>query len=140
MTRTLTNLTRAAALAICAFAATQVHAMILPQVKVDVPFDFIVSGKAMPAGEYSLVQANAPSGVPTFVMRNERTRKGVYVVMSQRAVADATNNQAQAVFACRAGDCYFREIKIPGSDNFLTPIPKTTPAQHEKLISLNLVR
>lgn len=140
MTRTLINMSRAAALAICAFAATSAHAMNPPEIKMAVPFDFIVAGKTLPAGSYSLVQANAPSGVPTFVMRNERTRKGVYVVMSQRAVADAANNQAQAVFACRAGDCFFREIKVPGMDNFLTPIPKHNPAQTEKLISLNLAR
>ncbi|MBK7927282.1 MAG: hypothetical protein IPJ98_07220 [Bryobacterales bacterium] len=111
-----------------------------PEIKMAVPFDFIVAGKTLPAGAYSLIQANAPSGVPTFIMRNERTRKGVYVVMSQRAAADAANNQAQAVFTCRAADCYFREIKVPGMDNFLAPIPKHTPAQTEKLISLNLAR
>lgn len=140
MIRTLTNISRAAALALCAFAATQVNAMNFPEVKVAVPFDFIVSGKTLPAGTYSLVQSSAPTGMPTFVMRNERTRKGVYVVMGQREAADAKNNQAQAVFACAAGDCYFREIKIPGSDSFLTSTPKRTPAKAEKLISLNLTR
>jgi hypothetical protein len=140
MIRTLTNISRAAALAICAFAATQANAMNLPQLKVDIPFDFTVSGKTLPAGTYSLVLSSAPTGMPTFVMRNERTRKGVYVVMSQREKADATNHQAQVSFACTAGDCYFREIKVPGSDNFLTPTPKRNPAQTEKLISLNLVR
>lgn len=140
MIRTLTNISRAAALAICAFAATQANAMNMPQLKVDIPFEFTVSGKTLPAGTYSLVLSPAPSGMPTFVMRNERTRKGVYVVTSQREKADANNNRAQVSFTCAAGDCYFREIKVPGSDNFLTSTPKPTPAKTEKLISLNLYR
>lgn len=132
----LMNISRAAALAVCAFAVTDVRAMSLPNVTMNVPFDFVVSGKTLPAGEYVVMRANNQSAVPAFVIRNTRTNKASIAVMMQRS-RDAAD-KAEAVFQCADNTCYLREMKITGSESFFAPVPRNAAAQKERITSIGL--
>ena len=131
----LMNISRAAALAVCAFAATDARASSLPNVTMNVPFDFVVSGKTLPAGEYMIVQANNQSAIPAFVIRNTRTKTASIAVMSQRTRDYA--DKAEAVFQCADNTCYLREMKITGSESFVAPVPHKA-AQKERITSIGL--
>ena len=79
--------------------------------RADVPFDFNVSGLAMPAGQY-LVSENGIAGLIT--LRAEGTGKVVVVATSAAEVAAAPAT-AHLVFR-RYGDQYFlAETWTPGS-------------------------
>ncbi len=138
MKNTFFHVSRAAALTVCAFTASQMQAALIPTVSVNVPFEFMVAGKTLPAGSYTIASANSKSGASIFVVRNNATNKGVFSVMRGRSWPKATDPKTpQVVFACRDENCYMQELKIPGSDGYVAPLPKLTPAQRERQVALN---
>jgi len=140
MKRTLLQFSRAAALAICAFAASQAQAVNLPSASMKVPFDFVVSGKTMPAGEYTIIHTNASGGPSTFILREARTRKGAYAVMSIRGGLVPASNGAHVSFTCNSGACYLRELSLPGRESYIGLMPRAAEDRQERLISLNFRR
>lgn len=135
MKNKLINISRAAALAICAFAATQSQAMSLSNMAVNVPFDFVVSGKTMPAGEYVVLRASSQSATPAFVFRNLRTNTASIAVMAQRTRNTADN--AEVVFNCVETKCYLREMKITGFESFVASVPRGV-SQKERVTAIPL--
>ena len=136
MKNKLMNISRAAALAVCAFAATELRAMSLPNVAMNVPFDFVVSGKTLPAGEYRVLRANGETGLPAFVFRNVRTSRSAIAVMSQRSAG--VSDKAEVVFNCSDNKCYLREMKVIGRESYMVPLPRKTSTQKEKMTSIAL--
>jgi hypothetical protein len=122
MRNKLINISRAAALAICALAATQTHAAALPNVSMDVPFDFVVSGKTLPAGQYVIQRANSETGIPAFVIRNTRTRTASIAVMPQRS--NGMSDKAEVVFLCMESKCFMREMKVTGQASYIANVPR----------------
>ena len=138
MKNTLHHVSRAAALAVCVFAAGQARAEYLPTMSVSVPFDFVVSGKTLPAGNYSILSSTSRAGASIFVVRNRLTREGAFSIMGGRTWAKSTDpDTPQVVFACREEVCYLNELKIPGSDGFVVRLPNFSPAQRERQVALN---
>jgi hypothetical protein len=134
MRNKLINITRAAALAVCAFTATQAHATSLPNVAMSVPFDFVVSGKTLPAGAYMVARVNGISPVPAFVIRNVRTHTASIAVMSVRSRNAA--DKAEVVFNCSDNKCYLCEMKITGVESYIAPVPRNS--QKERVTSIAL--
>lgn len=138
MKNTFFHVSRAAALTVCAFATSQMQAAMIPTVSVNVPFEFMVAGKTLPAGSYTITSANSKAGASIFVVRNDATNKGVLSVMSGRTWPKDTDSRSpQVIFACRDESCYMKELKIPGSDGYVAPLPKLTPAERERQVALN---
>ncbi len=135
MKNKLINISRAAALAMCAFAATQAQALEFSNVAVNVPFDFVVSGKTMPAGEYIVLRTNNQGATPTFVFRNMRTNTASIAVMSQRT--RDTSDKAEVVFNCVENKCYLREMKVTGLESFVAPTPRIV-SQKERITAIPL--
>jgi hypothetical protein len=138
MKNTFFHVSRAAALAICAIATSQVYGAIVPGLSVKVPFDFVVAGKTLPAGDYTIVKTNSTGGIPVFTVTNTVTRRGVLSMMSGRTwPADNEPKDARVIFACRDESCFMKELRIPGSDGYVVMLPKATRAQRESEIALN---
>lgn len=133
----LFQISRAAALAICAFGAAQLDARSLPFVKMTVPFDFVVSGKTMPAGEYQMFGMSNQAATPAFIIRNTRTHRASIAVMSQRSAG--TGAQAEVTFLCRDAKCYLREMKTSGMESFIAPVPISTKVEKERMTSIPLL-
>ena len=137
MKNTFFHVSRAAALAVCAIATSQVHAAMVPGLSVKVPFNFVVAGKTLPAGTYTIVKASSTGGAPLFSVTNTATRRGVLSLMSGRTWS--VNNEpktARVIFACRDESCFMKELQIPGSDGYVATLPKATPAQRESEIAV----
>jgi len=132
----LTKISRAAAIAVCAFSATQIHASTMPNVTMNVPFEFVVSGKTLPAGEYSVFRANGPSGIPALAIRNTKTANGAITFTSQRSVEGA--GKSEATFVCRESKCYFVELKTSSMESYVAPVPRVSRSQKERMISLGV--
>ncbi|MEP7367546.1 MAG: hypothetical protein ABI972_30165 [Acidobacteriota bacterium] len=138
MKNTFFKVSRAAALAVCAVATSQVQAALIPSLSVSVPFDFVVSGKNLPAGSYDIVSTNTNTTGSVFVVRNKVTRtEAISMANSRSWPKGAATKSAQVVFACRDERCYIKELQIPGSDGYVVMLPKATPAQRERLVALN---
>ena len=134
MRHKLINLSRAAALAIFALAAAPTQASAMSNVSMTVPFDFVVSGKTLPAGTYVVLRANGQAGVPAFVIRNARTRSASIAVMPQRS--SATADKAEAVFYCVEGECYLREMKVTGEAAYVAQVPRNVQKERRASIPL----
>ncbi|HZO56674.1 MAG TPA: hypothetical protein VFB63_28450 [Bryobacteraceae bacterium] len=136
MKNKLMNISRAAALAVCAFAATEAQAGSMPDILMNVPFDFVVSGKTLPAGEYRVFRANTMSATPAFVVRNMRTKSAAIAVMMQRTPGGS--DKAEATFVCSENKCYFRDMKVNGMESYFAAVPRKSSAQKEKMTSVAL--
>ena len=131
----LIGISGAAALAFCAFTTTSAQASPLPNVSVNVPFDFVVSGKTLPAGEYQVVGAASRASTAAFAVRNVRTKNAAIAVMPQRSAAPS--GESQVVFSCFDSKCYLRELKVSGVESYIASTPRA-PGQKERTISLGL--
>ncbi|MEP7367547.1 MAG: hypothetical protein ABI972_30170 [Acidobacteriota bacterium] len=107
----------------------------MPHLSIEVPFDFVVSGKTLPAGQYVIVRDAYMSPTPTFVIRNARTKKASMALISYRTgqVAD----KAEVVFNCVENKCYFRELKIAGLQGYVATVPRMA-SRMERVTSIPL--
>ena len=116
-----THLLRTSILAVVAIVA--VHAQTL-NFKVKVPFDFIVGGQTLPAGQYS-VDVRTVSGVVTI---NCVDQKGAAGTIGLPLSAVGAQNEEKLVFH-RYGDTYFlAQVWAGGSYGRKLP---TTNREHE---------
>jgi len=89
----------------------------------NVPFDFVVGGKVLPAGNYRVSRVYPASGSPELEIRSHETRASVFVIPT--VFDDAQTGHAQFNFE-HLGDSYFLSavetpigtyaIDIPPSD------------------------
>jgi hypothetical protein len=94
-------------------------------VRVNIPFEFTVSGKVLPAGNYSFV--------PTSDNRSIRVagekESAIAVVLTRLAAEMHTSPGDSHIVFDKIGDKHFlSEIWIPGSDAFVL---NTTKEQHQ---------
>jgi hypothetical protein len=137
MKDTFSHVTRAATLAVSMIAAGQLQARLMPNLSVTVPFDFIVSGKSLPAGTYNILSTNSISGAPTFLVRNAAGKNQAFSVMSGRSWPSKAGNSSQVIFACRAESCYLKGLKFDANEGYFAPLPKMSPAQQERQVALD---
>ncbi|MBK7927686.1 MAG: hypothetical protein IPJ98_09375 [Bryobacterales bacterium] len=127
-----------AAISAVTMAATQLQAASAPELTVAVPFDFIISGKALPAGNYKVVSVPTGSGISAFAVRNNSTKHAALIVMGGRAPEAASPaTGAKVGFACRAGSCYWHTVAIPGRDTFVGSLPRISPGEQERMVALD---
>ncbi|MBZ5611100.1 MAG: hypothetical protein LAP38_22790 [Acidobacteriia bacterium] len=96
---------------IATLAVSSVLAVSAAQLQADVPFDFVLGSKTMPAGRYLLDR-----GVSTGVLIIRSANKEESAVVSTTTVNSADYQTGKLVFH-RYGDQYFlAEVWTPGSD------------------------
>jgi len=97
-----------------AFAAVLVVAPAFAQMrttlKADVPFDFSVRGKMLPAGEYTIAEE---TGSAAIVVRNSRTEEAVTVLTGWH-VNTSGNGDSKLVFHKSGGRYYLAAVTTSG--------------------------
>jgi hypothetical protein len=105
---------------ITAFASAQ---MSVTKVTVDVPFSFIVSGKTLPAGTYTL---SASANLTQISVRGIDNKEAAIAMVTTR-ISQRSETEGSAVFDVAGNDHYLAEIYMPGIDGFTVPC---APGQH----------
>jgi len=126
-----------AAISAVTMAATQLQAASTPEFSVAVPFDFIVSGKTLPAGNYKVVAVPTGSGITAFAVRNNSTKHAALMVMAGRAIESKAADGAKVGFSCRAGSCYWHTVAVPGRDTFVGSLPPLSRGEQERMVALD---
>ena len=86
-------------------AITSVQAQNAGTVSVSIPFDFAVSGKTLPAGEY-YVQRSAEGARVVTTIRNRDKTKAVYLPQTHPVQTNEIQSESKLVFN-KYGDQYF---------------------------------
>jgi hypothetical protein len=123
--RNLRVLAAAFALLVTATASAQTT-----QIRTNVPFNFIVNGSPLPAGEYSFEPLY--SGGKVLLIRSVNSGTGNMVAVNEERSSDPSS-PTKLVFH-RYGDQYFlAEIRIAG-DNIVRQVPRS---RREKQAAMN---
>jgi hypothetical protein len=87
-----------------------------PSIKTDIPFPFTVSGKVLPAGNYSFVVNNDSR---TIAVAGTGQSSAVELVLNRLAAGiHTTSGDAHVVFDKEGNNYFLSEIWIPGLDGF----------------------
>jgi hypothetical protein len=101
------------------------------QIRANIPFDFTVGNKTLPAGEYTLVRDSTSVNNATVVIRGTVTNESVMQI-SRSAFIHSQGNGAKLVFH-RYGDNYFLyQVWSPGE----TYASEFTESKKERAIQL----
>jgi hypothetical protein len=109
---------------LAAFAAAT-RAQEVDQIIVNVPYDFVVSGKTLPAGTYRVHRAYDDRGTKVLAMSSFENREGVLLLSND---VSPTREDKPAVTFQHIGDQYFLS-KIETADHIFTFPVSTKPAQ-----------
>jgi hypothetical protein len=94
------------------------------RIRVNIPFEFTVSGKVLPAGNYSFIPSN--DGMTVKVVGQKHS--AVAVVLTRLAAGIHTSPENSHIIIDKIGDKHFlSEIWIPGVDAFVL---NATKEQH----------
>jgi hypothetical protein len=92
------------------------------EVRVNVPFDFVINKTTMPAGQYQIIKVGT-EGTDTIAVRGMNV-KAVKMVNTNRDQASKSSDSTKLVFH-RLGDRYFlSQIWVEGSDR-VRELPKS---------------
>jgi hypothetical protein len=117
-----TNLLRLSMAAVLASAAA--FAQSSGPLQADVPFDFIVGSKKLPAGPYMVDQRTALGAV---LIRSSSGNGGAFAMVQARS--SAVTGKAGSLTFHRYGEAYFlSEVWPPGADGYQLA---TTPRERE---------
>jgi hypothetical protein len=75
--------------------------------KVDVPFDFVVGGKLLPAGEYAIAE---DASSPAMIVHSESTEQSV-IVLTNHADKKPGSEDSALVFHLAGGRYYLAAVK-----------------------------
>ena len=110
-------------LGLAAFAAAT-RAQELDQIIVNVPYDFVVAGKTLPAGTYRVKRAN-DHDTRLLAITSFENRQGVLLLSSE---VSSTREDKPALSFQRVGDQYFLSKIETGEHIFTIPL-STKPTQ-----------
>jgi len=110
---------------LAAFAAAA-RAQEIDQIIVNVPYQFVASGKTLPAGTYRVRRAYDDRGTKVLVMTSFENREGVFLLSSD---VSTTREYKPAVSFEHIGDQYFLS-KIETADHIFT-YPVSTKAANQ---------
>jgi hypothetical protein len=112
------------------FAANFGFAQVNPFIQVNIPFQFMVGKKALPAGAYDLKPDALEEAIQ--VSPAKKGEPGAEVVLVTRLAAEVHNADTGYAVFDKIGNTYFlSEIWIPEMDGFLVNAPKV---KHEHRI------
>ena len=100
----------------------------LQSIRANVPFQFVVETKAMPAGQYNFVRAENDEAIQVTAVGGKAQSVTALIVTRLGTEIHTTPQDAHIVFD-KVGDTYFlSELWIPGLDGFLL---HATKGKHE---------
>jgi hypothetical protein len=82
--------------------------------KANVPFDFIVNGRTMPAGPYAVRSLLVGSGMTALQLQNTDSKASV-IILPGRTEAKAVPEQSKLVFHRYGANCFLRQIFTAGN-------------------------
>ena len=107
------------------------------QLVANIPFQFNVGDKAMPAGAYTVSQVNPSSDHAVLQLRS---KDGKSVMIQMTNVIGKANESARLVFNRYGSDSYFAEAWIPSDGNGLqAPRSKSERAARQELAGVKPV-
>lgn len=80
-------------------------------VKAEVPFSFVVLGKTLPAGEYTMTSA------PHQLKIKDAKQRLVAVVIADEVSSRAAGRTGQIIFHCYGDRCFLSELQSPAEGN-----------------------
>jgi hypothetical protein len=80
-------------------------------VQANVPFSFVVLGKTLPAGEYTLTSA------PHELKIRDASQRLVAVVLANEISGRSTGATGQIIFHCYSERCFLSELRSPTEGN-----------------------
>lgn len=105
------------------------------ELRANIPFQFSVGDKTMPAGEYTVVQINPSSDQAVLQLRSKDGRNTVMIQMSN--VIGKANDSARLVFNRYGSESYFAEAWTSSERNGLqAPGSKAERAARQELAGL----
>jgi hypothetical protein len=98
-----------ASIAALAFSIAPLNASALPTgTKAKIPFDFVVSGREMPAGEYGF---DVRAGTSVVLLKGDHGRQAL-VFLSRQVIPTRNLTDLRVVFEKRQGKFVLREIRF----------------------------
>jgi hypothetical protein len=76
-------------------------------IKANIPFDFVVAGKTLPAGEYRIV------AIPHRVDLQDAKGKKIAVVLADEISARSVDADSKIIFHCYREHCFLSEVWSP---------------------------
>jgi hypothetical protein len=108
MKKLTTKLTIAATVLVAAAGAASAQSM-----TAQIPFEFRVGNRVMPAGTYQVGLANSVSSAPLFLLRGDDSHQSAILVAQAREdprKAWAAEGRGKLEFACAGGVCALAEL------------------------------
>ena len=103
------------------FAATLAHAQ--SRITVKVPFNFVISDKTFPAGQYSVSASRDRLTV------QDATGKPVFIGMTNAVSGRRVGETGQVVFHCYDDRCFLSELWTPTQENGSRLLPSRYEAE-----------
>ncbi len=98
---------------------------------VQIPYNFTISGKQLPAGPYEIQRSGITGSI--LIIRSEDGKNAVQADIVTR-ISTAPPNEGKIVLDKFEGDKYaLSEVFFPGEDGFLLAGSKNTPHKHEMI-------
>lgn len=102
------NRTAVLLLAFIALVANSVAAQSLHTFKVEVPFEFVVNGQTLPAGEYVIERTNAAT--PNIMTLKNKDSDIVRTIITQRVEKDEPSPASSLIFIRQDGTHYLFQV------------------------------
>ena len=115
--------------------AAQAQSIGRSELRANIPFEFNVGDKTMPAGEYTVTQVNPSSDRAALQLRSKDGRHAVMILMNN--VIGKANESARLVFNRYGSESYFAEAWTSSESNGLqAPRSKAERAARQELAGL----
>ena len=113
------------------FLVTSVDAQSTNRFEVDVPFQFVVSGRILPAGNYAIGRAD--SGNPKVLILKNLDNGIMRAILCQRVEKETPSTTAFLLFTQTEGKFFLTEVWDQGSlSGNQLPVQKTKRRRHDE--------
>ena len=98
-----------------ALAVTSARAQSARTFSLEIPFDFVVKGKLMPAGRYTLGRLNASE--PSVLLIKSADGRRLRTFSTQRAEASGVGTESMLLFNQYGGQYFLAQVRVAGEMN-----------------------
>ena len=126
-------------LAFIALLANSVAAQVSHRFKIDVPFEFVLSGRTLPPGEYVIERTNAAR--PDIVTLKKKDGDFVRMIITHRVEKDEPSPTSSLIFIRRNGTHYLFQVwNVADMNGNQLPVPfdKTKDKQRTNVALVTL--
>ena len=118
-------------------AATTVRAQNARRFLIDIPFQFVITGRTLPAGKYAVERIDPTK--PNVVMLKNTGNDIVRLVITQRVEIEEMSTTSSLIFKRRGEEFYLFQIWVMGnSDGNQVPVANETDKRHKRCSSTSI--